>query len=141
MTIITGLFRLLTDATVKVTPKGDSVTELFMAYSYGMKKDGEKYKPSQTINASLWGKRGESLAPYLLKSGQVFAVIEDPHVEEYDGKNGKGYKLTGRVLTIEFAGGKNDSNGESEPQAQAQPAARPRTPLKPPSDFDDDIPF
>lgn len=141
MAVITGLFRLLTNATTKTV--GDStVTELFLSYSYGIKKNGEKFRPSQTINASIWGRRGETMAPYLVKTALIDATIEDPHIEEYEGKNGRGVKLAGKVISIEFAGGKSDSadNAGSAPakapqQSNAQGAHRLL------ADFEDDIPF
>ena len=69
MAHITGAFRLGRDAELRYTPgKNEPVINLALAFNWGQKgEDGNR--PSQWIEASLWGKRAEALAPYLLKGG------------------------------------------------------------------------
>lgn len=141
MAQITGVFRIGKDAEVRFTPRGDAVAQLSLAYNYGKKGDDNK-RPSQWIDASIWGKRAESLAPYLLKGSQIYAVLSDPHIQTYEGKNGQGHKLAATVLEIELIAGQREQ-GQPE-QRQERPAARP-APAPASSGFDDmddsDVPF
>jgi single-strand DNA-binding protein len=140
MAQITGVFRIGRDAEVRHTPRGDAVAQLSLAYNYGKKGDDGK-RPSQWIDASIWGKRAESLAPYLLKGSQIYAVLSDPHIQTYEGKNGQGHKLAATVLEIELIAGQRD---QAQPaQRQERPAARP-APAQDANGFDDmdsDVPF
>lgn len=151
-----GLARLGRDAEIRYTPGGDPVASLSLAFSYGRKgEDGRR--PTQWVDGSLWGKRAEALAPYLLRGGLVVVSLEEIHMESYQGQNGEAIKLVGRVTDIELAGGgeRQQSAPAQAParQAPARPApqnngyrtsnARP-APAAPASGFDDmadDIPF
>lgn len=141
MAQITGVFRIGKDAEVRFTPRGDAVAQLSLAYNYGKKGDDNK-RPSQWIDASIWGKRAESLAPYLLKGSQIYAVLSDPHIQTYEGKNGPGHKLAATVLEIELIAGQREQGQPA--QRQERPAARP-APAPASSGFDDmddsDVPF
>ena len=73
----------------------------------------------------------------------VYVVVEEPHIETYQGKNGEGHKLVGRIVSLEFAGG---NTGQQEAPRQQAPAPRQQAPQKPASgggfnSMDDDIPF
>lgn len=138
MAQIVGVFRIGRDAEVRHTAGGDAVCNLSLAFNYG-KKQSDGNRPSQWIDASLWGKRAEALAQYLTKGALIYAVISDPHIEEYEGRNGKGNKLAGTVTEIEFAGGKR----EDSPARAPAPAREERKPVAnvPAADYDDDIPF
>ena len=134
--ILTGLARLGRDAEVRYTQSGDPVASLALAISYGKRADNK----TQWVDASLWGERAEKLQQYLTKGTAVCVVLSDPHIEEYEGKNGKGFSLRATVSNIEFAGGKNEH--EVKPSTNnAQPAAPARTASAPSADFDDDSPF
>lgn len=140
MAQITGVFRIGKDAEVRFTPRGDAVAQLSLAFNYGKKGDDNK-RPSQWIDASIWGKRAESLAPYLLKGSQIYAVLSDPHIQTYEGKNGQGHKLAATVLEIELIAGQREQG--QAPARQERPAARP-APAPASSGFDDmdsDVPF
>ncbi len=144
--ILTGLARLGRDAELRTAGSGDAVTNLSLAYNYGRKgQDGNR--PTQWVEGALWGKQAEALAPYLKKGGLVDVIVEDVHMEEYQGRNGTGWKLTGRVIKIELAGSRQQDAQGSDPQPR-QPAAAPAPARsapppqpKPNNDFDDDIPF
>lgn len=146
--ILTGLARIGKDAELRYTASNEPVANLSLAFNYGRKGDDGK-RPTQWIEASVWGKRAESLAPHLLKGKQVDVVLEEPHIETFEGRNGTGYKLVGRVLSIEFASdGQRQDAQQQETRAPApRPAAAPARPQPPASsqggfgDFDDDIPF
>lgn len=100
---------------------------LSLAYNYGRKVDGKK--PSQWIEASMWGKQAEALQPHLGKGMQVVCSIDDLHIEEYEGKNGKGHKLVGKVVGFDFAGGKSEGGNQSSAPLSKQAVAG----------FDDDL--
>jgi len=132
---VIGLARIGRDAEVRFTPNGDAVCNLALAFSYGKKADGQKYRPTQWVDASMWGKRAEALAPYLNAGGLVDVILSDVHIEEYEGKNGTGSKLVGRVLEIDLAGG-GEGGGQQQgggqrsqdPQQRQAPPAQSRAP-------------
>lgn len=127
---MTGVFRLGKDAEVRHLPSGQMVTELSCVYEYGRKGNDGK-RPSQWVNAALWGDRGEKSAPYLKKGGSVFLALSDVHIEEYESKNGKGSKLVARVSEFSFIPGAKPAE---------KPEAKP-TESKGFADLDDDVPF
>lgn len=142
--ILTGLARLGRDASLRYTGSGDPVLEMALAFNYGQ-KDGSGNKPTQWVDAYLWGKRAESLKDYLKKGTAVVVIISEPHIETWQKRDQTtGFKLVGRVLELEFAGGARDA--ATNPQGdKSQPAAySPIRPAAPASSFDDlteDVPF
>ena len=136
-----GVARIGRDAEVRYTASGDAVVSLSLAFEYGKKVDNKK--PVQWVDAALWGKRGEAMAPYLLKGQQVGVTLDEVHIETFTkADQSQGFKLVGRVSNIEFAG----SPPQQQPQQQRQPAPRPQQPQgqQPAPDFDSfdsDIPF
>jgi len=135
-----GLFRLGRDADVRTIPSGESVVELALAYNYG-KKGQDGNRPSQWIKASYWGARAAAVSPYLLKGGQVVAHLSDLHIESFEGKNGPGTNLVGRVDDVELVSGQQQSAPQQQRPAP-QPVRQPPKPA-PQSTFDDsdDVPF
>lgn len=102
-----------------------------------------KDKPAIWWNCSMFGERGERVAPYLLK-GQTVTVIGTVTEREYTNKDGQKVKaMDVRVNDLALQGGKR----ESAPSASRPQNAAPRAPQKPAgSGFDDlddgsDIPF
>lgn len=138
MASLFGLARIGRDAEVRFLQDGTAVANLSLAFSYGRKVDGKR--PTQWVDAAMFGKRAEALAPYLLKGGMVSVTLEDVHIETYQGKNGEGHKLAGTITQIELAG---DGQRAAAPVQATAPAPRP-TP-KPAPNFDDmndsEIPF
>lgn len=138
-----GLARIGRDVELKYTPGGDAVASIALAFDYGKKVDGKK--STQWVNGSLWGKRAEALAPYLLKGQQVVVSMEDIHIRTWDRpEGGQGFAMEGRVSSIEFAGSSQQRSLEparATPAPTPAPAARPTPPVDF-NDFDDDpIPF
>lgn len=140
-----GLARLGRDAEVRYTPGGDAVANLSLAVSYGQ-KGGDDNRPTQWIDASLWGKRAESLAQYLVKGSLHCFTLDDIHIETYQGANGQGHKLVARVADIELGPRVGDAPaGGSERRERpasnsgTQPQRAPTTTY--PQEMDDDIPF
>ena len=141
-----GLARLGRDAEVRFTQAGKPVATLALAFDYGRKENGKR--PSQWVDAALWGERAETLAPYLLKGQQLSVTVDDVHIETFQKNDGtQGHKLTGRVSNIEFAGSAPQQNSQAQPQQRPQQQSRPqqaapqRQPAPDYDSFDDDIPF
>ena len=113
-------------AETRRTPNGDAVT------SWSLAVEERKGSEKRTIwfDCSLWGKRGESLAPYLTKGGKV-AVSGELSTREHDGKT----YLTVRAEQVTLLGGGQDRD---EPRRD-----EPRRDLarQAPADLDDSIPF
>jgi single-strand DNA-binding protein len=127
-----GLARIGKDAEVRYTPGGAAVANVSLAFTYGKKGDDGK-RPTQWVDASLWGQRVESLAPYLTKGKQIVAYLEDVHIQTYTKGDGtQASKMAARIADLEFVAG-----GEQESQPKPKPQAAPA------SDFDDlaDIEF
>ena len=136
-----GLARLGRDAEIRTTSNGEQVATLALAFSYGRKgSDGKR--PTQWVDGALWGKRAESLAPYLLKGGLVAVTLEDVRIETFTSQNGDGHKLAGRVIDVELAGG---GERTAAPAPRQAPAPRPAPAAAPMGsgfdDLDSDIPF
>ena len=129
-----GLARIGRDVELRTAGK-ESVANVSLAFNYGRKgEDGNR--PTQWVDAAIWGKRAEALSPYLLKGGLVSVTIDDVHIETFQGKNGEGTKLVGTISGIELAG------GNPKQSDQAKPAPKPPAPRGHGASFpDDDIPF
>lgn len=141
-----GLARLGQDCeTPRYTADGTAVVNLSLAFHYGLKaQDGSK--PTQWIDAAMFGTRVEKLGQYLTKGSLILVALDDPHIEEFTRRDGTvGTKLVGRVASIEFTGRAPEQGGQ-------QPASQPATtaPLQYPArqaatssiaDMESDIPF
>jgi len=148
--ILTGNIRLGRDSELRFTAGGTAVANLIGVYDYGRKGDDDK-KPSQWVELALFGNQAEALAPYLLKGAVLFVSAGDVHVEIYNGKNGVGSKLVGKVTLLDFAPSQPQRDASPQPAAQRQPAQRQPAPAaqrRPApaapaasNEFEDDIPF
>tara|TARA_B100000780_G_scaffold269404_1_gene228178 strand:- start:210 stop:641 length:432 start_codon:yes stop_codon:yes gene_type:complete len=143
--MLAKLVRLGRDAEVRYTPKGDPVASLAMVYDIGF---GDN-KRGQWIDGTLWGKRAESLGPYLTKGTQVVLYADDVELEQFIKKDGThGAKLKCRVSDLSLvSGGSSIRPGQSHAEDQAQNTTTAKAAVmsewdKGPADnFDDDIPF
>lgn len=138
--MLTGLARLGRDAELRTTQSGDKVATLSLAFNYGRKGDDGK-RPTQWVEAALWGKLAEALIDYLVKGQQVCVAVDEPHIETFETRDGRpGTKLVGRITSIELAGGRDAASAPAPrpaaPAAAPRPAPAPRAPIE-----DDDIPF
>ena len=138
MTTMTVNGRIGRDAEVRHTANGSAVCNIALAYNYGQ-KDDQGSRPTQWVEAAMWGKQAESLEPYLTKGACVSAVIRDVHIETYDGKSGVGHKLVGTIVHFDFLP-QQKTDGQQEPPKQSKPKSAPSQPPAP-NDLDDDIPF
>lgn len=131
MNNITIAGQLGKDAETRYLPNGDAVCNFSVADSQG------KDKPTIWWRCSLFGKRAESLAPYLMK-GQAVTVYGHVTEREYqkDGAAMKAMEI--RVQDVALQGGKRDA----APAPRQAPAPQRQT-AAPAGDWDDgaDVPF
>lgn len=123
------------DAEQKFTQGGDSIVTFSVAVKSGY---GDKEKTTWP-RCSMFGKRGESVLPYLKKGTQV-AVSGELSINEYTDKEGQQkHSVDVRVNDVTLIGGKKTE--ESEPQRA--PQSRPAPSAKKPTfdDMADDVPF
>lgn len=139
--ILTGLARLGRDASLRYTGNGDPALDMALAFNYGQKgQDGKR--PSQWIEATLWGKRGEALAQHLTKGAAIDVVLTEPHIETWMKKDQTtGFKLVAKVAEMEFAGGGERRSESSAPAPKPTAKPQPSAGAGSFNDFDDDIPF
>ena len=144
--LMVGVARIGNEPVARYTPDGKAVMDISLAFDYG-RKGSDGRRPTQWINATMWGERVEKLQPYLSKGGQVFVTLSEPHIETYEKKDGsgQGVSLRARINDLEFVGGRRDdaSASESEPSAAPRQAASAKPGAKAPGfdELDDDIPF
>ena len=129
-----GVGRIGKDVELRRTGAGEPMCRLSLAWNYGAKDETGKM-PSQWVIATLFGKRAESLAPYLKKGVTLFVDLKDVHVSTFKGSDGtQKSKLTGIVDSVAFAG---DRLKESPPSA----SGRRHDPDNNPDSFDQEVPF
>jgi single-strand DNA-binding protein len=81
----------------------------------------------------LFGKRAESLAPYLGKGQLIYAEISDVNVNQYTSKDGtQGFSLEGIVQDVGLTGSNDKADAPPKPVKQARQEL---------ADIDSDIPF
>jgi single-strand DNA-binding protein len=135
MNNITIAGQLGKDAEVRFLQNGDAVANFSVADSQG------KDKPTIWWNASLFGKRAESLTPYLLK-GQAVTVTGTVTEREYVDKEGNKRKsMDVRVNDVALQGGKREAAPEAPARQATRPAAKPAPAGSGIDDMDSDIPF
>jgi len=115
------------DATTRQTQGGDAVT----GFSVAVEERTGRDKRTVWFDVSIWGRRGEALAPYLTKGSRV-AVSGDLSTREHEGKT----YLTVRAEQVTLMGGKP----EGPPRNTAADPDRSRA-APPADDLDDQIPF
>lgn len=128
-----GIARIGRDVELRKAPNGDAVVSISLAFSRPGKDAG-----TQWVEAALWGKRAESLAPFLQKGNQIGVDLDDVHIEEYQSKNGVASKLVARVSDIALISSKTQESQPRPAVAQPKPKAVAKSGF---DDMDDDIPF
>lgn len=102
------------DAEVRHMPNGDPVASFSVADNQG------KDKPAIFWNCQLFGKRAASLAPYLLRGGQVTVTGNVTEREWSTQEGNKRKQMDVRVNDIALQGGKRDqSEAPRQPMASA----------------------
>lgn len=145
MNSITVAGQLGRDAEVRYLPNGDPVVNFSVADSQG------KDKPTIWWNAAIFGKRGESLTPYLVKgqSVTISGTVTERGYTDKDGQQRKSMDI--RVNDVALQGGKREQQGDGQQQAPQQrqaPAPQAARPAPPKAsqgsgfdDIDSDIPW
>jgi single-strand DNA-binding protein len=116
------------DAVLRRTGNNDAVLGFSVAVDQGKDKNGQKRDP-KWYDASIWGKRAESLQSYILK-GTKLTLQGRPTAREHQGKVYMGIA----VSELAFQGGSqqrqqdDQGGGYQEPQSGGY-------------DVDDEIPF
>ena len=147
-----GTFRIGNDPELRYLPDGTAVTNLSLASNYGKRDAQTNRRQTQWVDAVLWGKHAEAVTQYLVKGHEVTVTIDEPHNEEFQRHGGGvGYKLTGRISSLQLIGGQpqtgqqQQSAAPQQQQRQAAPQGRQAAPAPQPApdfdQFDDDIPF
>lgn len=82
------------DAEVKVTPAGLAVTTMPLYVGYSKrKKDGTGYeRAAYVVYVTIYGKRGEGLAPYLSKGAKI-AITGHLRSDSWEKDGKKHYRL------------------------------------------------
>lgn len=118
MNIFTFTGHLAQDIIVRSTKKGDAVSSFAVnmddesnsvgSFAVGVKSGWGKNAATQWVNCSLWGKRADSLAPYLLK-GQGVAISGECSLRMYKKNDGSdGASIEVRVQDVTLTGKKED---------------------------------
>jgi single-strand DNA-binding protein len=147
MNSITVAGQLGRDAEIKYMANGDPVCSFSVADSQG------RDKPTIWWRCTLWGKRAESLAPYLVK-GQSVTVTGTLTEREYTDNEGAQKKAQEvRVNDVALQGGRREESAAPAQEPRHAPAQRqapaPRQQARPAAapassgfdDMDDDIQF
>ena len=104
------------DCNTRFTQSGDSV----VSFSVGVKSGFGDKATTTWAKCAMFGKRGESVAPYL-KKGALVGISGEVNNREYQDKEGqKRYSLDVRVNDLTLLGGKSD-RAESAPSQPAKP--------------------
>lgn len=114
-----GLARLGRDAELRYLPDGKAVCNLALAVNYG-KRGEDGNRPTQWIDASLWGQQAEVLAEFMVKGSLHCFTLSDIHVETYEGQNGPGHKLVARVDSVELGPRPTEPQGQQAPRQAPQ---------------------
>lgn len=124
----------------RFTPSGDSLVTFSVAVKAGF---GDK-AVTTWVRCNMWGKRGESVLPYLGK-GQVVGVTGELTNREYEKDGQTRTSLEVRVNDLTLLGGKQERSESSDRSAPAPSPAKREQKAAPAKnsfdDFDSDIPF
>ena len=105
---VSDVARLGRDAELRHAGRDSTpVVNLSLAFDY---RDRDNQKEVQWVEGALWGRQAEALEQYLTKGREVFVSMSDVHMETYEGRDGTGHKLVGRIEAIRLVG----SQGERE---------------------------
>ena len=126
------------DAEQRFTPSGDSIVSFSLPVKSGY---GEKAKTSW-VRCTMFGKRGDSVLPYL-KKGSLVGVSGEFSMNEWTNKEGQKVSTPEcRVSELTLLGGRSEG-ASAAPAEKTQPRPA-QTPAAGSSGFDDmesDIPF
>lgn len=120
------------DAAIASTQRGDSVCSFNVACNQGY---GDR-KTTNWFRVSFWGKRGESIQPYLLKGVKV-AVSGEFELSEYEGKP----QLNIRANEVDIMSSRKEQNASRDDGLSHKNQSGFNTSDRPAFDDDSEIPF
>lgn len=127
MNVLNAIGNVGRDAEVRFTPNAKAVTQFSFALQSGY---GDK-QITTWINCNIWGERGQTLAPMLLKGTRI-GITGELTNRPYIAKDGtEKHSLELRISDVTLLGSKGET-GSAQRQYQ-------RT--NDPMDFESDIPF
>jgi single-strand DNA-binding protein len=101
---------------IRYTQNGDAVLQFSVAVRSGFGKN----ENTTWVSCNLWGKRAESLSPYIQKGTQV-VVSGELNNRKWTNKEGQDQlSLEVRVNDLTLVGGKSDTSDARQP-AQSKP--------------------
>ena len=118
------------DAELRRTSNGDAVLGFSVAVDQGKDKNGQK-RETKWYDASLWGKRAESLQSYITK-GTKLTLQGRPTAREHQGKVYMGIA----VNDLTFMGGSQRDTSQQDRGSYQEPLGADYS-----GDLDDEIPF
>lgn len=133
--------RLGSDLDIRFMQDGTPVGQVSLAVRLGIKDKEGNYK-TQWISASLFGKRAESLAPYLTKGSLHAFYLRDLHIDEFTGKDGNiRTSLKAIIDDVELCGSMREVAGAEKMAVpkKSKPAEQENSNTF--SDLESDIPF
>jgi single-strand DNA-binding protein len=107
--------RLTKNSELKYTNSGFAVLNMSIAVNRRVKKNDQWTEEASFFDVSLFGKRGESLSPYLTK-GQQIAIVGSLKQERWESENGKRSKVSIVADNIQLLGKPDKSSAPSKPQ-------------------------
>ena len=139
-----GMATLGADMAVKYLPNGDPIGEASLAFRLGRKDKNSGEYITQWIKATLYGKRAESLAPYLTKGSKHAFVLRDLRIDEWtDKEGGTRSSMLADIDDVELGGQKQGAAPVPHPAGQRPSSHAPQQGGG--SGFDDmddqDVPF
>jgi single-strand DNA-binding protein len=118
------------DAVLRRTQNNDSVLSFSVAVDQGKDKNGQK-RDAKWYDASLWGKRADSLQSYITK-GTKLTLQGRPTAREHEGKVYMGININ----ELEFMGGSQRNTSQDQGGGYQQPPGADYQ-----DNLDDEIPF
>lgn len=125
------------DAEQRFTPSGESV----VSFSVGVKAGYGDKATTTWARCQMWGKRGESVMPYLMK-GQLVGVSGELSSREWEDKQGqKRTSIEVRANDLTLLGKKEASSAPQTNREQHKTANAHAANGGGFADMDDDVPF
>lgn len=128
--------RLTKDVEIKYTASGFPLGAMSLASNRRVKKNGEWIEETSYYELVQWGKRAESLQPYL-KKGQQVLIDGQPKQERWETDGNKRSKVIIEITHIQLIGSNNKSNDGHKQESPSYPTQQ----ATPTEKFDEDIPF
>ena len=111
--------RLTRDAELRYTNSGTALTKMGLAVNRRIKQGDQWIDEANFFDATIWGKRGESLSQYLVR-GQQVAVEGELKQDRWEKDGVKNSKVSINVSEIQLLGSKNNNNQQGNNSGQRQ---------------------